>query len=482
MSRAAAATLASGAILAGVVLAGCVLEPKYQRPPAPVPAAWPTGPAYDALAGTPAAATPVQDWREVFPDPKLRRVIVQALASSRDLKVAIGQIQASRAQYHVQRAALLPTIDASANPSLGRSFTGFPPSLGAAYENYKDYSVSVGTTSYELDLFGRVRSLTKAALQSYLATEEARRSTQISLVAEVASDYLTYAADSSLLAVSKNTVTSAQANVDLARRRMAGGVASQLDVSSAETIVEEANDDVARYTTQVAQDLNALDLAVGAPVAPGDLPTGVDDPAARLGAAPSALDSQILLQRPDVVEAEHTLRSANADIGAARAAFFPKITLTGSAGTETASLASLFAPGSGVWSFGPTISVPIFDGGVNKGNLAYARAEDRIDVAQYEKAIQTAFREVADALAQRGTIAARLRALNGEVAAAAESLKLARALYARGSDSYLDVLTAERTLYGAQQSLIAVQLIDQTNIVTLYKVLGGSLSDRTAGT
>jgi multidrug efflux system outer membrane protein len=235
------------------------------------------------------------------------------------------------------------------------------------------------------------------------------------------------------------------------------------------------------YVTQVAQDLNALDLVVGAPVAPADLPSGVDDPAARMGPAPSALDSQILLQRPDVLQAEHTLRSANANIGAARAAFFPKITLTGSAGTETASLASLFAPGSGVWSFGPTISVPIFDGGVNRGNLAYARAQDRIDVAQYEKAIQTAFREVADALAQRGTIVARLRALNGEVTAAATSLKLARALYARGSDSYLDVLTAERTLYSAQLSLIAVQLIDRNNIVTLYKVLGGSLSDRTAG-
>jgi multidrug efflux system outer membrane protein len=474
MRRAARAPLAWALISGALVLCGCAtLAPKYHRPAAPVPTAWPTGPAYG-----PPTDTPVSDWREVFLDPRLRRVIDQALANSRDLKVAIAQIQASRAQYHVQRAALLPTIDASATPSLGRDFTGLPPALGAAYESYKDYSVSVGTTAYELDLFGRVRSLTRAALESYLATDQARRSTQISLVAEVATDYLTYAADSSLLAVSKETVASAEANVDLARRRLAGGVASQLDVSSAETIVEQAKDDVARYTTQVAPDLNALDLAVGAPVAAEDLPVGVDDPAARLGPAPSALGSQILLQRPDVAQAEHTLQSANANIGAARAAFFPKILLTGSAGTETASLTSLFAPGSGVWSFGPTISVPIFDGGVNRGNLAYARAQDRIDVAQYEKAIQTAFREVADALAQRGTIAERLRAQTAQVAAAAESLKLARALYARGSDSYLDVLTAERTLYAAQQSLIAVQLIEKDNIVTLYKVLGGSLSDR----
>jgi multidrug efflux system outer membrane protein len=477
MSRASSATLVTGAILAGLGLAGCVtLEPKYHRPEAPVPAAWPTGPAF----GSP-TDTPTTDWRAVFPDPKLRHVITQALGTSRDLRVAIAQIQASRAQYHVQRAALLPTIDASATPSVGRSYTGFPPSFGGAYQNYHDYSVSVGVTSYELDLFGRVRSLTKAALQSYLATESARRGAQISLVAEVASDYVTYAADSALLTVSRNTVTSAQANVDLARRRLASGVDSQLDVSSAETTVELAKDDVARYITQVAQDLDALNLAVGAPVSPEDLPTGIDDPAARLGPAPSALDSRILLQRPDVVEAEHTLRSANADIGAARAAFFPKILLTGSGGTETASLASLFAPGSGVWSFGPTISLPLFDGGVNKGNLDYARAEDRVDIAQYEKAIQTAFREVADALAQRGTIAERLRAQTAQAAAAAESLKLARALYARGSDSYLDVLTAERTYYSAQQSMIAVQLIERTNIVTLYKVLGGSLSDRTAG-
>jgi multidrug efflux system outer membrane protein len=459
-----------------MLLAGCTLEPHYLRPAAPVPAALPTGPAYGAPADTAPA-----DWSDVFPDPKLRRVITQALANSRDLKVAIAQVEASRAQYHVQRAALLPTIDASAAPSYGRSFTGYPPSFGGPYANYTDYAVSAGTTSYELDLFGRVRSLSKAALESYLATDSARRSTRISLIAEVASDYLTYAADRSLLAVSQNTVTSAQANVDLARRRLAGGIASQLDVSSAETIVEQAKDDVARTTTQVAQDRNALDLAVGAPVAPEDLPSGVDDPAVQLGIVPSALDSHILLQRPDVVEAEHTLRSANANIGAARAAFFPKISLTGSGGTETASLTSLFAPGTGIWSFGPSISLPIFDGGANKGNLDYARAQDRVDIAKYELAIQTAFREVADALAQRGTIAERLRAQNAQVAAAAESLKLARALYQRGSDSYLDVLTAERTLYSAQQSLIAVQLIDQTNIVTLYKVLGGALSDRTAG-
>ena len=461
-------------LLASALLAGCTLAPAYQRPGAPIPAQWPTGPAYAAPT-----EVAVADWRQVFVDPKLRAVIDQALANSRDLRVAIAQIEASRAQYHVQRADLLPKVNASIGMQTGRDYVGLPPSLGGAYENETAYSTSVGTTAYELDLFGRVRSLTKAALEAYLATEEAKRSAQISLVAEVASDYLTYAADASLLQVSKTTVTSAQANFDLAKRRMEGGIASQLDVSNAETILDQAQDDVARYTTQIAQDRNALDLVVGAPVASENLPSGIDDPATRLGAAPDALDSTVLLRRPDVLEAEHTLRGANANIGAARAAFFPQISLTASGGTESVALSSLFSRGAGVWSFAPTITLPIFAGGANKGNLDYAKAEDRIDVAQYEKAIQTAFQEVADALAQRGTITERLRAQRAQVAAADQALRLAEALYKRGSDSYLDVLTAQRTLYAAQQSLIAVQLIEHTNTVTLYKALGGGVSDRT---
>jgi multidrug efflux system outer membrane protein len=466
--------LSSLAVMAGVLLSGCAgLEPTYQRPAPPIPATWPTGPAYPATTDS-----PVEDWRQVFTDPKLRAVIEQALANNRDLRVAIAQIQASRAQYHVQRADLLPTIDGSAGANRSRSYTGLPASFGGAYSTATTYSASVATTSYELDLFGRVRSLTKSALETYLATDEARRSTQISLVAEVATDYLTFAADASLLDVSKTTVASAQANLDLARRRLAGGVASQLDVSNAETILDQAQDDVARYTTQVAQDKNALDLVVGASVAAENLPIGVDDPATQLGEPPETLSSQVLLKRPDVLEAEHTLRSANASIGAARAAFFPQISLTGSGGAESASLSKLFSGRSGVWSFAPTVTLPIFAGGANLGNLDYAKAEDRIDIAQYEKAVQTAFREVSDALARRGTITERLRAQRAQVAAATQSLRLAEALYARGSDSYLEVLTAQRTLYSAQQSLISVQLLHTTNVVTLYKVLGGSLNDR----
>jgi len=458
------------------LLGGCTLEPHYRRPSPPVPAAWPQGPAYGAPKDS-----AVTDWAQVFPGPKLRRVIEQALVNNRDLRVAIAEIEASRSQYRVQRAALLPTIDASVGATTGRNYTGLPPAFGSAYANATSYSASVFSTGYELDLFGRVRSLTKAALETYLATAEAKRSTQISLVAEVAGDYLTFASDTSLLSVSKATVISAGANFDLAERRLAGGIASELDVSSARTIVEQAKDDVARYTTLVAQDKNALDLVVGASVDPKNLPSGIDDPDLRLGAVPDALDSRILLQRPDVVEAEHSLRSANASIGAARAAFFPSISLTASGGSESASVKNLFSGGSGVWSFAPTISVPLFAGGANRANLGYAKAEDRIYVAQYEKAIQTAFREAADALAQRGTIAERLRAQRALVAASALSLHLAEALYARGSDSYLDVLTAQRTYYSAEQSLISVELIEASNVVMLYQVLGGALTDREPG-
>jgi len=463
----------AAALSCTVVLAGCSLDHAYHRPAPPVPVAWPAGPAY----GPPGEAT-VADWRQVFADPNLRKVIEQALANNRDLRVAIARIEASRAQYRIQHATLLPTVAASAGASTGREYTGFPPALAPPYANATTYSANVATTSYELDLFGRVHSLTKAALEAYLATQEATNSTQISLIAQVATDWLTCASDAAQLAVAQATVASATASLQLASRRLGGGIASQLDVDNAQTVVEQASDDVARLITVVAQDRNALNLDVGAPVGADTLPGAIDDPAARLGDIPGALDSRILLQRPDVVAAEHTLRSANANIGAARAAFFPSITLTGSAGTQGASIGSLFSGAAAVWNFAPTVTLPIFTGGANKANLDYARTQERIDIALYEKTIQTAFREVADALAQRGTITERARAQRALVATATHGLGLAQALYARGSDSYLDVLNAQRTLYSARQSLIAVELVRAANIVTLYKVFGGALTDR----
>jgi multidrug efflux system outer membrane protein len=403
-------------------------------------------------------------------------VIEIALSSSRDLRVAIAQAQAARAQFHTQRADLLPHVDAVGGATYAREYTGLPPQFGASYENVTEYSAEGSVTAYELDLFGRVRSLTKAALEQYLATDAARRSAQITLVSQTASEWLTLAADKSLLAVSRTTLQSGEESLTLAQQRLTGGVGTALDVANAQTVVEQAKADIGRYTTQVAQDLNALELTVGATLPANLLPTGLDDPDTRLPVTPGVLDSTVLLRRPDVLEAEHQLRADNADIGAARAAFFPQIQLTGQGGFLTASLGSLFAPGTAVWQFAPTITVPIFHGGANVAGLDYARAEDRMAVAQYEKAVQTAFRETADALADRGTIAGRLAAQQGLVEAAAESLRLSNALYARGSGSYLDVLTAQRTLYAAQQALVSMKLTAANNIVTLYKVLGGGPS------
>jgi multidrug efflux system outer membrane protein len=466
---------AAAVCVLATVLCGCAtgpLEPRYKTPAPPVPAQFPSGPAY-ADQPTDARAA---DWRTVFPGAKLQRVIALALSQSRDLRVAVEQAQAARAQFRSQRAALLPQIDANASPAFAREFTGEPPQYGPPYEKVTEYSADVAVTSWELDLFGRIRSLTKAALEQYLATDAARRSVEITLVANVATYWLTLASDESLLEVSRTTLRSGQESLALAQQRLTGGVGTALDVANAQTVVQQARADIGRYTTQVAQDLNVLELTVGAKVPADLLPSSLADPDAALPVVPGALGSAVLLRRPDVVEAEHQLRAANADIGAARAAFFPQIALTAQGGSATATLATLFAPGTAVWQFAPTITVPIFHGGANQAGLAYARAEDRLAVAQYEKAVQTAFRETADALADRGTIAERLSAQEGLVAAAAESLRLSTALYARGSGSYLDVLTAQRTLYAAQQTLVSTQLIAANNIVTLYKVLGGGLA------
>jgi multidrug efflux system outer membrane protein len=437
-----------------------------------VTARFPSGPAY---AAQPTDAKPA-DWRTVFPGAKLQGVITLALSESRDLRVAVEQAQAARAQFRSQRAALLPQIDANASALRAREYTGLPAQYGGAYETLTEYSADVAVTSFEVDLFGRIRSLTKAALQQYLATDAARRSVEITLVANVATYWLTLASDESQLAVSRTTLQSGQESLALAQQRLTGGIGTALDVAQAQTVVQQARADIGRYTTLVAQDLNALEVTVGAKVPQDLLPVGLSDPDASLPVVPGALSSTVLLRRPDVLQAEHQLRAANADIGAARAAFFPQISLTAQGGSLTASVASLFAPGTAVWQFAPTITVPIFHGGANLAGLAYARAEDRLAVAQYEKAVQTAFRETADALADRGTIAERLSAQQGLVDAADESLRLSTALYARGSGSYLDVLTAQRTLYSAQQALVSTQLVAATNIVTLYKVLGGGLA------
>ena len=320
-----------------------------------------------------------------------------------------------------------------------------------------------------------MRNLSRAAQDQYFATQAARDAAQITLVSAVAADYLTIGSDRTLLKIAEDTLGSSGESLTVIQRRFAAGVDSELDVSQARTVVEQARFDVARLTTQVAQDRNALDLVVGAPVADDLLPAAIGDPVVVLENLPEAVDSSVLLKRPDVLQAEDQLRASNADIGASRAAFFPSISLTGSGGVTSLALSTLFKGASETWSFAPTVGQTLFDAGANRGALSYAKAERDVGVANYEKAIQVAFREVADALAQRGTIDEQLAAQQALTDAAADSLRLSTARYQRGSDTYLNVLIAQRSLYAAQQTLVAAQLAKAGNLVTLYTVLGGGL-------
>ncbi|MGN7874909.1 AdeC/AdeK/OprM family multidrug efflux complex outer membrane factor [Roseateles sp. 22389] len=457
------------ALAAALLLSGCVnLAPRYERPAAPVPEHYPDAP---TDAGSNGAANADVGWRTFFADAKLRGLIELALDNNRDLRVAVLNIAQARAQYRIQDAATLPTLSASGSGTATRT----PASLSATGEalTSHQYSATLGVSAYELDLFGRVRNLSAQALEQYLSTEEARRSTQISLVAEVATAYLTWAADLERLALARETLRSQSDTYTLTQRSFELGSASALTLRQVQTSVDSARVDVARYTGQIAQDRNALALLLGAPV-PGELAPGAlgDGPGA-LPELPAGLPSELMLRRPDLLQSEHKLKAATANIGAARAAFYPRISLTASAGSGSADLSGLFKGGSGTWTFLPQISLPIFDGGSNRASLDSAIAGRDIAVAQYEQAIQSAFREVADALAQREALSGQLQAQQSLVEASGDALKLSDARFARGVDSYLDVLDAQRSWYGAQQTLIGMRLSRLTNGVTLYKALGG---------
>ena len=478
-----ALTKTAAAALLAALLGGCTLAPQYVRPASPVAQAWPAGPAYQALPAaadvasrvTAAEAQPAANiaWREFFADPRLREVIALALANNRDLRVAALNIEKARAQYGVERAALLPTLAASAGQSAART----PGELVAGGQAVvsRQYSVNLGVAAYELDLFGRVRSLSEAALQTYLATDEARIGVQIALVAEVANAYLSLQADQERLALASQTLASQQRSFDLSESRFKAGAASGLDMYQARTTVESARADVAAYTSQIALDRNALTLLAGADIKAELLPAaGLNDRVSNFAQLGAGLPSDLLYRRPDVRGAERSLQAANANIGAARAAFFPSISLTGQAGSSSASLSGLFESGSRAWSFAPSVRLPIFDGGANRANLAIAKIGRDTSVAQYEKAIQTAFREVADALAVRGTVGERLAAQQALVAASEKGYRIYEARYQNGADTSLNALIAQRSLYAAQQGLISVKLAEQTSLVTLYKVLGGA--------
>jgi len=454
--------------LAAALASACTLIPHYERPAPPVPASFPEA----ATAGT-ADMAPADAiaWRDYFADERLREVIALALVNNRDLHVAALNIEKARAQYRIQRADLFPAIGASGGQNAQR-LPGDLTRSGEA-ETTRQYNATIGFSAYELDFFGRIRSLNAQALETYLGTEEARRSAQISLVAEVANTWLMLAADRERQALARSTYETRQKSYDLTRRIFEAGAVSALDLHQSQTLQESARADLARYSAFVAQDENALALVVGAPVPAELLPATLTDSVSAAAELPAGVPSDVLIRRPDILQAERALRAANASIGAARAAFFPSISLTAAAGTASSALDGLFDGGSGTWSFIPQIRIPIFEAGRLKANLDVAEVQRNINVAQYEKAIQSAFREVADALAERATLGEQLDARRKLAEATESGFRLSEARYKGGVDSYLGLLDAQRTLYSAQLDLIGVRLAEAANRVTLYKVLGG---------
>ena len=462
--------------LAIFACAACSLAPDYTRPAAPVPASWPAGPAYKVEGGKPADKAVAEiPWRTFFVDPRLQQTIELALSNNRDLKVATLNVERYRAFYQIERAQLLPQLNANA-AGIVQQQPAYLSGTGSQ-EIRHQYSAGLGVSAYELDLFGRVRSLNDQALEEYFATEEARRAAQISLIAAVAQSYLTLAADHEALLLAGQTLESRQTSFALIEKRFNAGIISALDLHQAQTLVDGARVQSIRATRLVAQEENLLNLLVGTSLPLELLPEQLAEETTLLQELAPGIPSESLLRRPDIIQSEHLLKGANANIGAARAAFFPRIALTGSVGVGSEQLSGLFKSGSGTWLFAPQITVPIFDAGRNRANLKVSKMEREIAVAQYEKAILTAFREVADALAERGTIDEELAALQSLTAATAESARLSLVRYDKGADSFLSVQDAQRTLFVAQQSLIVVRLARLTNLVTLYKVLGGGASE-----
>jgi multidrug efflux system outer membrane protein len=476
------------ALLLAGVLAGCTLAPKYDRPPAPVPETYPeapdtsaaateghaVGPAGPAAAmgGSPAASAHAASdvrWKAFFTEERLGRIIEIALADNRDLRVALLDVEQAQAQYRVTRSASFPTIDATA--SFTRESASALDSGGTVTSS--TWAASVGTTAYELDLFGRVRSLNAQALENYLATVEGARNARLTLVAQVATQYFTLRASEEQLALAQQTLEAVEASYRLNRILFDAGESNELDVRTAEGQVQTARINILNYELQRAQALDALVLLVGAPL-PADLPPPRPfEERTMLTDIPAGLPSALVRDRPDILQAEHTLKAANADIGAVRAAFFPTISLTGSLGSESTQLSQLFGAGTGIWTFAPQISLPIFTGGLNRANLDVAKVSARIDVANYEKAIQTAFREVADALAASAVYERHIEVAAAAIAAQLRRVELSNLRYRQGEDLYLNVLSAQQDLYSAQQDRLQALFNKLSSQISLYEALGG---------
>jgi len=473
---------------AAMTLAGCNLAPRYARPELPVPAASPRGPSYEARAEA-GAPTPTQDeaaafaetaWSDFFVEPRLREVIRTALDNNRDLRLAVANIEQARAQYRVQRADLLPTVAASGNATYQKSpfgavGGGAGGGAAAGAGRIDIYTAQIGISAWEIDLFGRIRNLTKAAQEQFFAVQENRNAAQSSLVAEVATAWLTMAADQERLRLARDTEAAFRQTVDLTQARFKAGIASELEVHQAKTSHEQARSDMAVLTTQVAQDQNALNLLAGTTVDAALLPSTLSDASVTIDRLPGELPSTVLLHRPDIAAAEHQLIAANANIGAARAAFFPKISLTAALGTMSLGLSDLFKNGTETWSVAPSASLPIFDYGRNLNNVRSAKANRDAMLATYEKAVQTGFREVADALARRGTIDEQIAAQTSLRDNAQGAYKLSEARFRKGVDGFLTTLDSQRSFYAAEQSLVAARLVRETNLVELYRAVGGGL-------
>mgnify|MGYP000848876857 CR=1 FL=1 len=459
---------------AAVVPTGCTLAPKYVRPSAPVAEAWPEGTVgAGAAAVTNAPVAADLGWEAFLADEKLRQVVGLALTNNLDLRAAALNVELARALYGIQRAALWPALDAAAGASKSRT----PADLSESghHRISERYDVNLGVASWEVDLFGRIRSLKDRALQEYLASEEARRGARLALISSVAETYLILAADRECLRLAETTLEAQSASYALIKKRYEVGVVTELDLFRAQTQVDSARGDVAQYTQRVAQDRNALDLLAGAPVPEALLPADLVEVAAP-GDVRADLPSEALLRRPDVARAENLLKAANADIGAARAAFFPRISLTAAYGAASAELDGLFKGGSRAWSFSPQVVAPVFDARTWQA-FKGAKAQQKIAVNEYERAVQSAFREVADALAVRGTVGERVAAQESLVGAVEATYRLSRSRYDKGVDSYLSVLDAQRSLYSAQQGLVGLRLVRLANLVRLYAVLGGGAGD-----
>ncbi|MCK9376645.1 MAG: efflux transporter outer membrane subunit [Syntrophobacterales bacterium] len=454
--------------ITAVLFTGCTMIPKYSRPEAPVPTDWPSGPAYRETSSTQGAPVAADlQWREFFADAQLQRIIETALKNNRDLRVAALNVERARALYRVQRADLLPKLETGLTAT--KQHVRISGSTGLV--TLEEYGVNLGITSWEIDFFGRIRSLSQKALEEYFATAQARRSAQILLVSEVATAYLTFAADRENLKLAQSTLESQQAAFNLIRRRFEVGLAPELDLRQAQTRVDAARVDVARYTELAAKDENALNLLAGSPVPADLLPEELSVVKALRDVSPGT-SSEVLLRRPDILQAENLLKAANANIGAARAAFFPRISLTSAIGSASGDLSGLFKSGSFVWNYAPQVVLPIFDARTWSA-LTVTKVDREIAVAQYEKAIQGAFKEVADALARRGTVGDQMEAQLSLVNATTQAYRLSTLRYTKGIDIYLNVLDAQRSLYAAQQGYIAIRLAKLANQVRLYAVLGG---------